>query len=74
MDPRMERRTGSCRFDPPDTFREDVERYRHAEPSSERSREPRDRPEFHSRMDPGTLDAYLCWRRDLALGLDVSPD
>ena len=74
MDPRMERRTRSCRFDPPETFREDVVRYRDAVPSQESSREPRDGAVFHADMDPATLDAYLCWRRDLSDGKTVSPD
>lgn len=74
MDPRMERRTRSCRFDSPETFREDVVRYRDAFPSEESSREPRDGAVFHADMDPATLDAYLCWRRDLSDGKAVSPD
>lgn len=74
MDPRIERRTRSCRFEPPDTFLQDVLRLHGTLPSSERVRAPRDRPEFHADMDPDTLDAYLCWRRDLAAGADVPQD
>lgn len=72
-DRRIGRRSGSCGFEPPDSFRDDVVRYHGLPPDRISHTVPPDGPLFHATMDADLLQSYLTWRREVADRDEAAP-
>ena len=65
MEARIKRRSGSCAFDPPGSFLEDVIRYHGIQPDIPSHSSPPALPLFHATMEPELLQSYLTWREGI---------
>ena len=73
MEARIKRRSGSCGFDPPDSFPGDVIRYHGVPPDSPSHIVPPEGPLFHATMGPELLRSYLTWRAEVAERRGAAP-
>ena len=73
MEARIKRRSGSCAFEPPDSFLGDVIRYHGVPPDAPSHAVPPARPLFHATMGPELLQSYLTWRAEVAEHGEAAP-
>ena len=73
MEARIKSRSGSCGFDPPDSFPGDVIRYHGVPPEHPSHAVPPEGPLFHATMDGELLQSYLTWRAEVSEHGEAAP-